>query len=269
MMKFLKNNFLLLCVAVSSFQSLQAADFSAADALFAERTNEDKAEESRKLYSQLLPSLKSDELAYAVEQISRLDFYRGSKLPENEESNKKRKKIFLRCLENQENISPEKFGSSIPSYYYWKGACLASWAKANGLAKSLEKSKEMLELIEIGKSVSTTYEGGGFYRLGAVVYNELPPLFGGSVEKASEYAALAEASEAYEGAINPDTETGRYFYNVYIYKAKILVKQNKTPEAKQVLEEALARISAGDISVGKEPETELYRKEIKDTLESI
>jgi hypothetical protein len=177
--------------------------------------------------------------------------------------------VFKRCLDTQERINPAVTNVQTPVFYYWKGVCLASWAKANGVVKSLEKAKELIETIELGKAASSTYEGGGFYRLGSVVYFNVPGIIGGSIDKASEYAALSESSEAYEGAVNPETETGRYFYNLYVYKAQILAKQNKVPEAKATLEEALARLNAGDIPVGREPETALHRVEIEAALAGL
>jgi hypothetical protein len=257
------------CLVSFSFANAMAADFTNANALFAERDNSSKAEEARAAYAQLISGSSMEEKIYAVEQMGRIDYLVGSKLPENSDGNEKRKAIFKRCLDNQETINPKTTGVETPVFYYWKGVCLASWAKANGIVKSLEKSKELIETIETGKGVSATYEGGGFYRLGSVVYMNLPGLFGGNLEKAAEYAALAESAEAFEGALNPDTETGRYFYNLYTYKAQILAKQNNVSQAKATLQEAIARLNAGDIPAGREPETALHKVEIEATLAGL
>lgn len=253
--------FSLGAVAVQAF----AYDFSAADAAFAGRTDAAQAALARDLYSKSLASVSGDEKIYAVEQLARVDYYEGNKTPESDDAN--RKKIFKRCMDSVENI--KSTASSHPAYNYWRGLCLASWAKANGVLKSLEKAGEIIELIEKGRGVDETYEGGGFFRLGAAVYLNLPPLFGGDVNKAWDYSQKAIASAAYAGSKSPDTDTGNYYYAVYLYASQIAAKRDSKDAARAIANEAIERIEAGDVSPDRAPETAINLKEIKDYLASL
>jgi hypothetical protein len=244
-----------------------AYDFSAADAAFANRTDAAQAAQAISLYQGALGQTPGTEKIYAVEQLGRLDYYLGNSLPESNAAG--RKVVFQRCLDNTDSINPSKYGSDTPAYRYWKALCLASWAKANGVLASLEKAGEVIENIEKGKALDETYEGGGFYRVGSAVYLNLPAVFGGSVDKAWDYAQKAISSPAYSGALNPDTETGNYHYGVYLYAAQIAAKREGKPEAKAIVQAALDRINSGDIPVGREPETAISKAELEAYLSTL
>lgn len=244
-----------------------AFDFSSADSAFEKRTNSDQAAKALELYTEALSKTSGAEKLYAVEQLGRLDYYLGNKVPESDAD--KRKKIFKRCMDNVDTIKPSSFGSDTPQYRYFKGLCLASWARANGVLKSLEKAGEILENIETGRKLDETYEGGGFYRLGIAVYLNLPPLFGGDVDKAWDYYQKAIASPAYSGSKNPDTDTGNYHYASYLYGAQVAAKRGDKDGAKAICQEALDRIEGGDLPVGREPETQQMKKEIQDYLKTL
>ena len=242
-----------------------AYDFSAADAAFAGRVDAAKAAQARDLYSKSLATVSGDEKIYAVEQLARVDYYEGNKTPEADASN--RKIIFKRCMDSVENI--KSTSATHPAYNYWRGLCLASWAKANGVLKSLEKAGEVIELIEKGRGVDETYEGGGFFRLGAAVYLNLPALFGGDVNKAWDSSQKAISSAAYAGSKSPDTDTGNYFYAVYLYAAQIAAKRESKDAARAIANEAIERFEAGDVSPDRAPESEVNIQEIKDYLASL
>lgn len=255
----------LVCGFASS--AAFAFDFSAADAAFEKRTDAEQAEKALGLYSDALSQTSGSEKLYAVEQLGRLDYYLGNKAPESD--TEARKKIFQRCLDNVETINPSAFGSDTPQYRYFKGVCLANWAKANGILKSLEQAGELIENIETGRKLDETYEGGGFYRLGVAVYLNLPPLAGGDVNKAWDYYQKTIASPAYSGSKTPDTDSGNYHFAAYLYGAQVAAKRGDKAGAKAIGQEAIERIEGGDLPVGREPETLLVKKEIEDFLKTL
>lgn len=253
-----------LTLAVSALCASQAFayDFSSADAAFAKRENSAQLATANKLYKASLDSVKGAEKVYATEQLARLAFFEGNSIPESDSAN--RKKVFQRCMD-----VADTFEKKTVQHSYWRGLCLASWAKANGVLKSLEKAGEILELVETGRKADETYEGGGVYRLGAAVYLNLPPLFGGDIDKAWSYAQKAIASPAFSGSKNPDTDTGNYFYAVYLYAGQIAAKREGKDAAKAIVNEAIERIEGGDLPVDREPETKQNLRELKDYLATI
>jgi hypothetical protein len=244
-----------------------AVDFSAADTAFAQRTDAASRASALKLYTDLLATTSGSEKLYAVEQIARLNYYVASLVPESDTDG--RKKEFGTCLDTAELVNPTAFGSDTPQYRYWKALCLASWAKANGVLKSLEKAGEIQGHLQKGIGLDPNYEGGGFYRVSSAVLLNLPPLFGGDVQKAYDYSQKAIASPAYSGSLNPDTDTGNYFYLAYLYSAQIAEKREGKPQAKAIVEAALARINAGDLPVGREPETALQKVDLETYLATL
>jgi hypothetical protein len=248
-----------------SQRSFYAYDFTAADAAFAGRSDTASADQARDLYSKALESVDGAEKIYAVEQLARVDYYTGNKTLESDSS--ARKVIFKRCMDNVENI--KSTATTGPAYNYWRGLCLASWAKANGGLQSLAKAGELIKLVEDGRGLDETYEGGGFFRLGSALYLNLPAAFGGNVDKAWDYSQKAIASAAHSGSKNPGTDTGNYFYAVYLYSAQIAAKRDSKDAALAIANEALERIEAGDVSPDRVPETEVNKKEITDYLASI
>jgi len=242
-----------------------AYDFSPADAAFKGRTDSAKAAKARELYGKALVTVSGAEKIYAVEQLARVDYYEGNKTPESDADS--RKKIFQRCMDNVESI--KSTAAAKPAYNYWRGLCLASWAKANGVLQSLAKAGELIDLVEKGRGLDETYEGGGFFRLGAAIYLNLPAAFGGNVDKAWDYSQKAIASAAYAGSTSPDTDTGNYYYAVYLYSAQVAAKRDSKAAARAIAAEAIERIEAGDVSPDREPETVVNKQEIADYLASL
>ncbi|MEY4064429.1 MAG: hypothetical protein RIR26_637 [Pseudomonadota bacterium] len=255
--------------SVTVSMSAIAFDFGAADALFSQREQGPaKIAEARAAYATGLTNLNGAEKIYAVEQLARLDYYEGLLLGD-QGSKEARKTIYQRCIDTLDaNIAPAKVGPN-PPFFYWKASCLALWGNANGVSASLGKIPELLRLINDGIALETRYEGGGLYRLASAVYLKIPEIFGGGVDKAFDYNNRALSSAAYPGSQNPDTATGNYFFNVYDQRAQALAKKGRKAEAVAVLQEALERIDAGDLPVGREPETRLHRRDIEATLASL
>ena len=262
-------------VAVAAF-TLSAApvamayDFASANELFAAREeSSQKIAQARAAYVAALASVTGAERIYASEQIARLDYYEGIKTPESDSDG--RKAIFTRCMNAvDENLAVAKVGSNV-QYYYWKSSCLASWGKASGATSpaSLARIPELLGLIKDGLAVSDKYEGGGFYRLSAAVYLKIPAIFGGGAEKSEDFSDMALKSEAYPGSVDPDTASGDYFYNIYEYKTEAMAKRGKKAEAVALLKSAIKRIEDGDLPLGREPETRVFRQELEATLARI
>lgn len=246
-----------------------AFDFGAADALYAQREQGSaKIAEARSAYATGLTNLNGAEKIYAVEQLARLDYYEGLLLGD-QGSKDTRKAIYQRCIDTLDNhISPAKIGPT-PQFYYWRASCLALWGNANGVSASLGRIPELLRLINDGLATDTRYEGGGLYRLASAVYLKIPEIFGGGVEKSFDFNNRALSSAAFPGAQDPSTSTGNYFYNVYDQRAQALAKKGRKAEAIALLDEALERIDAGDLPVGREPETRLHRRDIEVTLASL
>ena len=258
----------LALASLISFSSLGlAADFSAADSSFALRSDPVERVKSEQLYAGLVPTLSGGDRLYAIEQLSRLTYLEGSLPPETDGDT--RKPAFQKCMDYAELANPAAQGEDTPTYHYWKGLCLASWAKANGVLKSLEKAGEVIGHIEKGNALDPTYEGGGFYRLGSAVYLSLPAIFGGDINKAADFSSKAIASPAYSGSLNPDTDTGNYFYLAYLYAAQIAAKKESKEAAKAIAAAALARIDGGENPAGREPETALNRRDLQAYLDSL
>lgn len=247
-----------------------AYDFAPANALFAQREQgAQQIAQARAAYVTALPSVSGAERIFAGEQIARLDYYEGIKTPEAESD--ARKAIFTRCMNAlDENLAVAKVGSNV-QYFYWKGSCLANWGKASGPTSpaSLARVPELLGLIKDGLAISDKYEGGGFYRLSSAVYLKIPAIFGGGAEKAEDFADKALRAESYPGSVDPDTATGDYFYNAYEFKCEAMSKRGKKDEAVALLKAAIKRIDDGDLPLGREPETRVFRADLQATLGRI
>jgi hypothetical protein len=261
--------FFAIAGLVGAASSAFSYDFSEADLLFSKRGEGQAAiEAARAAYEASLKTVTGRELIYAVEYLSRLDYYEGLRTDDVN----LQKVIYSRCLERIEMIKPPA-PTSTPEYYYFKGGCLGSWAKANGVLQSLIKSKELVDTLETGKKIAPAFEGGGFDRIEAPVFLKLPAInpYGptGDKKKALAFAEAALASSAYSGSVEPDTGSGDYFFNAFEYKAEILDALGRKAEAIDLLNNAIARIDAGDISTFRVPETMEHRRGLQALLEKL
>lgn len=250
----------IVFVATAFSASALAYDFSKADTLYQKREDLASLNQARAEYELALQSgsLTNDEKVYAVESASRLDYYQGLVVTDIESQ----KTIFGKCMERVESIKPGVVPAT-PAYYYWKGTCMASWGRANGVLVSLNRSKELVEVLTAGKALDSTYEGGGFDRVLSAVFLRLPAInpFGpsGDKQKAFAYSDAAVSAAAYGGAADPATATGDYFFNVYEFRAEILEALGKKAEAISLLNTAIARIDSGDYAPDRNPETKVHR----------
>lgn len=249
-----------------------AADFNVADALFARRA-EGKAliAQGKEAYAAQLSSADKAQKIYALSQMSRLAYYEGLITPESEK--KDRQEFFKRCWDDVEaHLNPNVVGET-PQYYFWKGVCMASYSKAKGIAASLSRSAELVSTIEKGLQIDATYEGGGFYRLGSAVFQNLPPVnpFGPTqdLSRSLQYAELAIASPAYFGEQFPETATGDYYFNVFEYQAVAKSRLGDRDSAVAILQEAIERIEAGDVPQDRMPESEAFLPLLRAALESL
>jgi hypothetical protein len=243
--------------AVFSVSSAHAYDFTQADELFSQREgNLAKIAEARAGYVAALGQTSGVEKVYAVDQIVRLDYY------EIQISEQKQRQMELAdsCRKTlKDQISPAQVGET-PNFYYWNAVCLASWAKANGPLQSLIHVNELLKYIDDGAKIDPTFEGGGFARVGSVVWSRLPNFptpFSPKrdFDKALSLVTVALDSPAYSGELDAATATGKFFYTAYEYKAEILENRGDREGAIATLREALAKIDQGQVSMGREPET--------------
>ena len=248
-------------------------DFTASNALYRNRAAGPAAiAEARAAYESALPSLTGADYIYAVEQMTRLDYFAGSLFSEDGHA-EERKVAYARCMSTADKLAPSTTVASNPVYFYWKGSCLAQWAKANGILQSLFRSGELMDYLNRGEQVDPTYEGGGFYRVKGAVYAKLPAInpFGPHRDIAQSKTLLERAIEspAYTHTSNPDTETGHYHYNNYQYYAETLIIQGDRARARTVIQDALDNIDAGDVSPLREPETAQTRVSLQNLLNSL
>lgn len=244
-----------------------AFDFTHANQLFEARGNGQGAiAEARAAYTQALGQTSGDELIFAVESLSRLDYLESRILPDS--SNDARKTILERCLSNLDKISPDKVGKT-PVYYYWKATCLARWSEANGILTSLFKTGELFGYLNDGLTTDPRYEGGGFDRILCSVYVKLPAFnpFGPSrnLGKAESSCEKAMGSAAYPGAKHPETATGDYFYSINEFYAELYNAKGDNAKAVQMLDDGIQRINGGDIAPDRVPETAIEKQNLVDT----
>ena len=262
---------LLWVVAVSA----QAYDFAAADALFAQRdTTEEGAEAiSRALaaYRQALQTVTGDDRLYAVSQIARLYIYDGD-MTRPDSDKKARMRIFDNCLDTLEDyLHPDNVGAT-PQYYYYKVYCLALWGKAAGPLRILVRAPALKRAIREGLKLDTRYEGGGLPRMIGAVYlnNKARPIGLYKPEKALELIEQAIASEGVEDRAYPNILTGADVAENYYHYAEALLKNDRKPEAIEVLQEAIAEyeelIELDALPIGREPEAKYYLTKLRNRL---
>ncbi len=265
-------NISLLSVAATLSTSAAAFDFSAADALFARRGESPAvAAEAKAAYHAAIPQVAGEELIYAAEKWSRLNYLAMLQTTSTDAI----KAAAQAGLKQIEVITPSAVGPS-PQYFYWKAVYLSLFAKANGVLASLSRSKELLETLDAGRKVDANYEGGGFDRLSAIAYAKLPAFnpVGPSGDKAlaKELFERSINSPAYskEAAEHIATESGDYFYSVYGYYAELLAETGHVDEAKELLTRAIERIEQeNDVPTKRVPETQIDLVTLKTILAKL
>ena len=268
---FLQASVITVLSAAFPGMGAKAANFTDADQLFKRRAEGSSViSEARTHYLNQLPSANNDEFSYAVEQVARLDAYEGLKLIDTEPT--QRQQIFSRCLTDLDNYKVQQRGPAA-FFYYWKSVCLAQWARANGVLESLFRTNELFGYLDSGEAIDRTYEGGGFARIRGAALAKLPPInpFGPrqDLNRSKQLLEASIASPAWGGSHTPEWDTGDYYYSTYFYLAETLVAMNRQADALQVIDDATARIDAGDIPVAREPEELLSREYMRQLKERI
>lgn len=240
---------------------------AAAAALF-ERRGEglELVRQARGAYKNLMASASGADLAILAERVARLDYYAQFLLTD---ATRELVPLYEDCLATMERAAPGEARGipENPSYYYWKSACLGLWAKYNGIVPSLRRSGEIMELLNRGRALAPSYEGGGFDRISAAILFLLPRFNpygpGGDAQLALRLMQRAQRSPPYAGEPDPASATGMYFYESFEGLHELHWAAGRRREAFDALRDALARLDAGAISKGREPETLQWRRKIE------
>ncbi len=223
-------------------------------------------------YRKLLKGASGQDLIHIVHRISSLNIFEGEFLL-LDSNHYERNPIFGECREVIEHLAEISEATDI--YHYMKLMCSALWVE----------SATPLQLISVGsyfKNYFNTFvtsdmnlrpdlgadpriTGGGIFRtiagiaaspMSNMVHPALP-----SLDKAMEMINLALASPSH-----PANEyTGADMYSNHRAKAEILIRMNRIPEGRALLEDSIAAIEElaedGDLPPGIEAETlaEIYK----------
>ena len=125
--------------------------------------------------------------------------------------------------------------------FFFYGISLGRWAEANGIMKSLGERKNLqrtMETVLVKASIDDSgkpmagkeYDSYGANRTLGRLYFKLPGMFGGDNRKAEDLLRVAVIESEKMGIRNS--------LNV-LYLAEVLVANNKKPEARQILTDAL------------------------------
>jgi tetratricopeptide (TPR) repeat protein len=245
-------------ILATQLTSPALADFSTADSLYARRA-EGRAivAEARTAYLDALSSAtNSADKIRAASQLGRLAIYEGDMLLTKDQT-EERKPIFRQCWDSFiEKINPNTVGEN-GEYYFFKGMCLAFWGEAAGTLQSLPQVPNLLGAINRGQEKGfIDLEGGGINRLAAGVYsNEKARPLG--IFKPEE--ALAAIDNALASPGIPGGTSGKNFYENWRIKGRVLVTLGRTDEARALMNDKIAEISAlvdnDELPQGREPET--------------
>lgn len=235
--------FISLIITFAGAQSALALDWSAADALYAQReNNRPLIAEARTKYLELLNQAteKADKI-YAVAQLGRLAIYEGEMLlPKNARAD--RRAIFSQCWCSSPHvsgippfvsgscqadgfvakISPEALGETHPAYSYFHGVCMAYWGEQGTLSEKLAFTNWIKTDIEKGQTLDTRYEGGGINRLAAGLYSNpaTKPLGIYNPTQALQAIDKALQEQPYPG----DPSGGASYYDNWNGKAEVLLQ---------------------------------------------
>jgi hypothetical protein len=250
-----------------------AYDFSTANQLFARRAEgAGVIQQSVAAYEGALASpLSDEEQIYASEQLARLHAYSAQLVSRSNMS--ARAPHYESCVSAANRMQGAAQRINGPQYYFWFAACRMLWAEAKGIETALRTSKEVMEALNQGRTIDSTYEGGGFDRVLGAMYTKLP-LFNpwgpaGDVRKGLRHLEASIASPSYGAAENPETATGEYFFESYWYYAQALDASRRRSDAVTQLENALARIEDGDVSEERSPETKVVEELLRELLAKL
>jgi hypothetical protein len=208
----------IAAMALGFSMSAQAADFTDADAKYAQRdASIQTVREARAAYKAILDQgAKDADLIRAAEGYLRSYIFEGAhytsllseaggQAPAGA-GRETRKKIFNECWKvGAEVASPAKLGFESPVYYYFKASCIAYEAEVSNVIERLTLLPELNKALDSGFATQggNLYEGGGLLRVKAAIKGnpEAKGLPGGiyNPEEALNLVDQAIASEAYPG----------------------------------------------------------------------
>ncbi len=181
--------------------------------------------------------------------------------------------IYEGCLDVTPHLARTGRILGMVDYYFWHAACLTLWSEARGEQTLMKRSGEIMQLVESGLELESTYEGGGFDRLMAELYVRLPVRnpYGpaGSLPLARHHIRQSLTSAPDERSASPELASGDYYYESYYIYAKTMITCGERESARTLLRLALQRIDDGDVNPEREPETILAARGLKDLLDSI
>ncbi len=265
----------------------QAADFSRADSLFAQRENNRAViAEARQAYFEILGATSDvNEKIRAVEQLGKLAIYEGELLlPKSDTAG--RQAIFGECWCKEtsivrrscttpgfmEQISPKALGRTVPAYAYFYGACLGYWGESANLMQKAAFSGELGSAVKSGIGIDeAAYEGGGVHRLaGSVWSNPLARAVGlYDIDGAYREIEQAIASPSYQ-----DQHPGSLYFENIMIKLKIMSvldgarsgegwKEKAIQLADDTLADMADRVDLGKVPAGREPEFRVIQGRIE------
>jgi len=272
-----------------------AIDFTAADALFANReSGRAVVGQARDAYLQLLgqATTQGDKIR-VVEQLGRLALYEGEMLvPKSDTA--ARRQIFGDCWCKEtsvlrgacvkpgflDTISPANLGHSTPAYFYFRGLCSGYWGEAANLIERATFSGVLRDNINDGLAQSNddlNYEGGGIHRVVANVWSNPAARVVGlyNVHGALDQANLALAAPA-TGGNGPGTV---YFDNART-KVAVLQQLNQDEpsggwksQAVSYLDDTLIdmndRVSSSQVPSDRAPEFKVFFQRLKEDYKSM
>jgi len=157
----------------------EAADLiAAADALYAQRAEADKANQALTSYQ---AALKKNPFGYeALWKISKTLYFIGMHAKNDEE----RKKIFGDGIQwSKQAIAANANGVE---GHFWLGVHYGKYGEARGVLKSLFLIDDIKEEMNKTIALDERYDGAGAYRVLGRLYYKVPGLFGGSNRKSRE-----------------------------------------------------------------------------------
>jgi hypothetical protein len=262
----------IAALALGFSMSAQAADFTTADAKYAQRDASLAAtQEARAAYKAILDQgAKDADLIRAAEGYLRASIFEGTHYytTVGDTDRAARKKIFNDCWKvGAEVVSPTALGFQSPVYYYFKASCIAYEAEVSNVIQRLTLLPELNKALDAGLATQggTTYEGGGLLRVKAAVKGnpEAKGLPGGiyNPEEALKLVDQALTSEAY-----PGNAEGALFCENYRRKIITLNELKNYAESRSTADQALADFPAY-LEEGLIPE--FIRAETADCVKTI
>lgn len=247
-----------------SLSASAAVDFSAADALFAQREgNLENIRNARSLYRSALDTGQGQELVHAMEQLGKLAYYEGELLTAAD-NHDRRVEIFQQCQDDVEKISPAKIGREVPTYYYWKAACIALWGKSASSFRVPGRLGTLEEAMIKGLALDPSYEGGGMHRVIGTVYLKSKTLRW--IPGLSRFYDVDKALQHIDMAV----KIGPQYYAAWLTKAEVLKELGRGEEGLLLLQSKKRELEMlrrnNTLPTGLEPESKIILRQMSEAM---